>query len=214
MYLGESIDVMAILKKSGGCAGGVSIYGGAKALMWAANTQRIRRTLWSNTQALMKTYFPKIDFGDVEFCINCTLVSNWFASPGSVSAMTFGNTIFFKGSDIQKNRAGLKLLMHELFHVNQVRELGGQIEFACEYGKGYLAKGSYRDNPMEAKAYQFVADHGNELPLEQTKPQGPVHLHGQPQCAGGNHHGHCPRMREETSCGRVMNFGFICHHKS
>ena len=78
--------------------------------------------------------------------------------------MTFGYTIFFKGSNIQKSRGGLKLLMHELVHVDQVRRKGGEVAFACDYGKGYLKGGSYRKNPMEVEAYDFVDKHGDSLP--------------------------------------------------
>ena len=96
----------------------------------------------------------------VRFCIKSNLPANWFQSPGKVAGMTFGYTVFFKGTDIQKSWAGLELLMHELFHVDQVRRRGdNEARFACDYGEGVLKGGSYMKNPMEAKAYAFVASH-------------------------------------------------------
>jgi hypothetical protein len=74
--------------------------------------------------------------------------------------MTFGYTIFFKASDYQKSWARLEYLLHELVHVDQVRRRGdSESSFACDYGKGYLAAGSYRNNPLEVEAYDFVANH-------------------------------------------------------
>ena len=85
--------------------------------------------------------------------------------------MTFGYTIYFKRTDIQKTQAGLKLLMHELAHVDQVRRFGGEIPFACKYGKGYLKGGSYLKNPLEVAAYRMVEKHGDELPAKQKNPK-------------------------------------------
>lgn len=133
-------------------------------LCLARNAQRQRRELWKNTRKALKPFFPNLKLRDVRFCINSSLPGNWFQSAGSVGGMTFGYTIFFKGSDLQKSRAGLRLLMHELVHVDQVRRKGGEVAFACGYGKGYLKAGNYRDNPMEVEAYDFVTKHGGSLP--------------------------------------------------
>jgi Domain of unknown function (DUF4157) len=113
---------------------------------------------------LMGRYFPGLDLNEVEFCLDSTLPANWFAPPGDVAAMTFGYRIYFKGSGIQDSQAGLKLLMHELVHADQVRRRGGEVSFACHYGRGYLEAGGYRSNPMEAEAYAFVVKHGPSLP--------------------------------------------------
>jgi len=157
------MSVLSSLKEAGGCSGGVAVYSGAKALAMAANLQRKHRTLWPETKKLLNSFFPKLNLNRVRFCIKSSLPPNWFESPDKVDAMTFGETIFFKGTDIQKSKAGLKLLMHELVHVDQVRRKGGEIPFACAYGKGYLEAGSYRNNPMEVEAYDFVAGHGDLL---------------------------------------------------
>lgn len=164
-------NVLAYLKTVGGCKGGIAIYSGARALIMAGNTQRKRRELWPATKKVMKPYFPDLDLGKVEYCINASLPPNWFTSPDNIAAMTFGDTIFFKGSDIQKSHAGLLLLMHELVHVDQVRRKGGETPFACAYGSGFLQGGSYEKNPMEKAAIDFVARHGPSLPDGVKKPE-------------------------------------------
>lgn len=166
-----SLDVRAFLKKSGGCSGGVAIYTGAEQAMWIANKARKKRELWPATKRVFKPYFPKLDLGKVRFSINSTLVGNWFTKANSVEAMTFGYRIYFDNTDYQISRRGLKLIMHELVHVDQVRRLGGEVEFACAYGKGYLKGGNYRDNPLEVEAYDFVTEHGGSLPNGVKKPK-------------------------------------------
>ena len=154
------MSVLSTLQSAGGCAGGIAIYNAAKAAAQFANIQRKRRELKQSTKTLMKKYFPKLKLGKVRFCINSTLPANWFEKPGKVDAMTFGYTIYFKGSGIQQSKAGLLLLMHELVHVDQVRRRSdSETKFACDYGKGFLQGGNYRNNPLEVEAYDFVAAH-------------------------------------------------------
>lgn len=158
------MSVLAELKKAGGCQGGKVIYAAAKLSCQAANVARKDRELWDNTRKLFKKYFPDLNLKKVRFHINCTLPGNWFTSANSVDGMTFGYDIYFKGSDLQKSRKGLRLLMHELVHVDQVRRLGGELAFACKYGEEYVKAGNYRDNRLEVEAYDFVAKHGASLP--------------------------------------------------
>jgi hypothetical protein len=162
--------VLTTIKNAGGCSGGVAIYSGAKALCVAGNVQRKKRKLWSNTKREMRKHLPKLDLNKVRFCIHSKLPANWYESPGKVAAMTFGYTIYFKGTDVQKTRDGLRLLLHELVHVDQVRKLGSETAFACEYGKGYLKAGSYSRNPMELAAEDLVNRVGDSLPLRQSNP--------------------------------------------
>jgi len=158
------MSALSELKRAGGSAGGVAIYSAAKVAAELSNVQRKDRKLWKTTRAEMRKYFPKLDLTKVTFHINSTLPGNWFQTAGSVEAMTFGYTIFFKHSDYQKSRKGLKYLMHELVHVDQVRRKGGEIAFAQAYGRGFLAAGNYRDNPLEVEAYEFVEKNGDALP--------------------------------------------------
>jgi hypothetical protein len=152
--------------------GSVAVYYAAKGACLFANAQRQRRKLWKNTRKLMKQYFPDLKLNDVRFCIHSNLPPNWFESPLRVEGMTFGDTIFLKGTDYQKTRAGLATLMHELFHVDQVRRHGGEMGFAVAYGEGFLKGGNYSKNPMETAAVNFVEANRASLPEGVKKEKG------------------------------------------
>lgn len=155
------MGVLETLRQMGGCTGGVTVYGAAKAAADARNSvpgaYRKRRALRPEVACRLQPLFPELDLDRVRIRVNCSLPGNWFASGDDVDAMTFGYTIYFEGSGYQTDEAKLPLLIHELAHVEQVRRLGGETEFACEYGKGFLAAGSYEANPLEVEArhYQF-----------------------------------------------------------
>jgi hypothetical protein len=154
------MDILGILRRKGGCAGGQLIYYAAKGLCLAANVQRMRRELWPDTIRRMNALLPQLNLHRVRFCINCSLPGNWFTTANNVVGMTFGYTIFFKGSGYQTSWPGLEDILHELVHVDQIRRRGdSESNFACDYGKGYLAAGNYRNNPMELEASNFVANH-------------------------------------------------------
>ncbi len=205
------MSVLSELRDVGGCAGGVAIYTAAKELARIRNIARKKRKLWASTKKVMKSYFPKLNLDEVEFCINSSLPPNWFQSPDRIQAMTFGYRIYFKGSRVQGSKPGLKLLMHELVHVDQVRRLGSDVAFACAYGEGYLKSGSYKNNSMEVAAVDFVDQHGKSLPDGVKKTAPGTHIHGFPKCRGGKHHKSCAGKREELSCGQMLNT-FLCVH--
>ena len=82
--------------------------------------------------------------------------------------MTFGYTIFWRDELDENNPDHLVGLIHELVHVDQVRRHGGESEFACHYGRGYIDGGgelpayiadvtAYHRNQLEAEAYTFDA---------------------------------------------------------
>ena len=206
------MSVLSELKKAGGCSGGVAIYFTARESARLRNVQRKERKLWSSTKVVMKKFFPKLDLDKVEFCINSSLPANWFESPDKVQAMTFGTRMYFKGSNIQKSRAGLKLLMHELVHIDQIRRKGGETAFACAYGKGYLESGSYRQNPLEVEAFNFVDKHGSSLPDGVKKPEIVVHTHPFPGCQGGKHHKSCEGKKAEHFCRKLFGTSYTCVH--
>lgn len=162
------MSILSQLQAAGGCSGGVAIYNLAKGTVGATNLFRKRIKLWPDTKAIMRRFFPELNLNKVTFCNNSSLPGNWFTSANSVGAMTFGYNIFFKGKDIQQHWEKLELLMHELVHVDQVRKRSDdEVLFACDYGKGYLKAGSYRENPMEIEAYDFVKAH----PLPASLPE-------------------------------------------
>jgi hypothetical protein len=112
----------------------------------------------------MRAHFPALDLAAVRICRNASLPPNWLPGAPRVAGMAFGNHIFLTLDDYARSRRGLRLLMHELVHTDQVRRAGSERAFACAYGRGFLVGGGYRGNPLEEEAYAFVAEHGASLP--------------------------------------------------
>lgn len=151
------MGIIDTLRDMGGCAGGVTIYFAAKGLAIARNLQRIDRKLRQETIDLLQPLFPELDLKKIEFNVNAFLPSEWYDD--NADAMTFGDKIYFKHSNIQNDNrtdSSLMLLMHELVHADQVRRLGGETVFACEYGMGFVNAGfNYENNPLEVEANAF-----------------------------------------------------------
>ena len=152
------MGVIDTLKKLGACEGGKVVYKAAKRGAQARNANRKDRTLKAETKRRMWFLFPDLDLDRVRFSINSALPPNWFTSENDVEGMTFGYRIFFKGSGYQTTDVGLRVLVHELVHVDQVRRRGDdEGKFACDYGTGYRSGGwSYEDNPLEQEAYSWL----------------------------------------------------------
>ncbi len=154
------MSVLDTLRDLGGCTGGITIYQAAKRSAQVRNVFRKARKLKPETICRLSDLFPGLDLSRVRIYINASLPANWFTSADDVYGMTFGYKIYFKGSGYQKSEEGLQKLMHELVHVDQVRRRGdSETQFACDYGEGYLAAGSYEVNPLEIEAYGFVNNH-------------------------------------------------------
>jgi Domain of unknown function (DUF4157) len=154
------MSIKSFLQDKGGCAGGRLVYYAAQTSAALVTIGRKTHKLDANAKAKLGPLFPGLNLSKVRFKTGCSLPGNWFEKGSKVDAMTFGYFIYFKGKYILKSDAKLNLLMHELVHVDQVRRYGSEHKFACEYGKGYLAAGSYRSNPLEVEAYDFVATFG------------------------------------------------------
>lgn len=152
------MSIMSQLQAAGGCEGGKAIYFGARTSAQVLNAFKQTNKLKTATKARFKPLFPKLDLDRVRVRPDCILPGNWFKS--GVKAMTFGYTIYCKGSHMQSTDAKLNILMHELVHVDQIRRRGNdESRFACDYGKGYLAGGGYMENPLEIEAYDFVTNY-------------------------------------------------------
>jgi Domain of unknown function (DUF4157) len=162
-----------------GCTVGRTVFTETKRSAQLANIGRSRRPLQAATVARLQPLFPATDLRDVRVRTRCRLPSNRFREDGSIYAMTFGTTIYFRGELDERDPRQLVQLIHELVHVDQVRRFGGEAEFACEYGKGYLNGGgrlpsyigtpsAYHRNPLESEAYsfeeQFRDAHGRVVP--------------------------------------------------
>lgn len=154
------MNVLNTLKDLGGSAGGIAVYFGAKAVAELANITKERNKLKAGVKEKFAPLFPELDLDRVRIRPDCTLPANWFTSPNRIQAMTFGYTIYCKGQHMQSTPEKLDVLMHELFHVDQVRKRGdNEAQFAADYGKAFLNAGSYENNPMEVKADNFVTQH-------------------------------------------------------
>ena len=162
-----------------GCTLGQTIYAEAKRTAQYANLFRPYRPLRHDTQAMLRTLFPQLDVARIRVRTGCRLPPNRFRTSGPIYAMTFGYTIYYRDSLDESNPDEIVNLIHEVVHVDQVRRLAGERDFACEYGKGYLEGGgtlpayiehpsAYHRNPLEAEAYTFEAqfqdEHGKAIP--------------------------------------------------
>ena len=151
-----------------GCALGQSIFVETKRSAQIVNITRPRRGLQPATIDRLKPLFPDLDLENIRIRTGCRLPSNRFRQTGSIYAMTFGYTTYWRDDPVETDAEDLVHLIHEIVHVDQVRRLGGESSFACAYGRGYLEGGgklpayidqpdAYYRNPLEAEAYSFEA---------------------------------------------------------
>lgn len=151
-----------------GCALGRTIYAETKRSAQLANLTRSRRPLRPATIERLRPLFPAVDLERVRVRTRCRLPPNQFARDGSIYAMTFGSTIYFRDELDEQEPSDLVKLIHELVHVEQVGRYGNESAFACAYGRGYVDGGgelpsylrsptAYHRNPLESEAYAFEA---------------------------------------------------------
>ena len=149
-----------------GCALGQSVFAETKRSALIVNFARPRRPLQTTTIARLRPLFPDLDLTQIQVRSRCRLPSNQFRQTGSIYAMTFGYSIFWRDELDENDPNDIVKLIHEIVHVDQVRRRGSESAFACEYGRGYLEGGgqlpayiadatAYHRNPMEAEAYTF-----------------------------------------------------------
>lgn len=151
-----------------GCELGKTAFRETKRSTRIANFGRRARPLHPDTVDRLRSVFPSLDLADVRIRTRCRLPPNRFRETGSIYAMTFGRTIYWRDELDENDPRDLVKLIHELVHVDQVRRHGGESDFACAYGTGYLEGGgelpayidepdAYHRNPLEAEAYSFEA---------------------------------------------------------
>ncbi len=163
------MGVFELIEDMGGCEGGKFVYNRAKDLTKARNILKKYKRLTDRTINCLRGFYPHVDLSRVRYKVRCSLPGNWFTRENNYGAITFGYKIFFKDRDVQKREDMIHLLMHELFHIEQMERLGSQDQFACEYGKGFLqADGDYATNPLEKEAYDF--QNNNPVPTQCYDP--------------------------------------------
>lgn len=149
-----------------GCELGTTILRETKRSAQIANVARRPRPLRLETTRRLQALFPELDLTAIRVRTRCRLPSNRFSERGSIYAMTFGDTIYWRDELDEHDPRDLVHLIHELVHVDQIRRHGGEDRFACAYGVGYLEGGgdlpayieeptAYHRNPLEAEAYSF-----------------------------------------------------------
>jgi hypothetical protein len=151
-----------------GCELGKTVFRETKRSAQIANFRRATRPLRARTIQRLQPLFPDLDLHRVRVRTRCRLPSNRFREHGSIYAMTFGTTIYWRDALDEDDPQDLVKLIHEIVHVDQVRRHGGETGFACAYGMGYIGGGgvlpayiddptAYHRNPLEAEAYSFEA---------------------------------------------------------
>jgi hypothetical protein len=111
---------------------------------------------WELARRLLADFFPELDLETVRVRHRARL-----AIPSRYRAITLGSGIYVRPELRATRVADLELLLHELAHVRQYRRLGW-LGFALSYGAG-VARGGYRDNPLETEARELVRDHAESL---------------------------------------------------
>jgi hypothetical protein len=154
-----------------GCMAGVLAYAAARTACRIRNAGRRRLSLPAEVVRRFAPLFPALDLTRVRVCPGASLPPNWLGPRVfRADGITFGNEIFVVADDPFANRRALRLLLHELVHVDQVRRLGGERAFACAYGRGYVEGGSYRENPLEREAYEIERRHAGLLDVLARAP--------------------------------------------
>ncbi len=94
--------------------------------------------------------------------------------PRRFRAITLASGIYARGGLTASNPTDMRLLLHELVHVAQVRRHGSAWRFAWEYGAGVAAGWSWADHPMEVEAIAHEAAEAPRLMarLERTERKG------------------------------------------
>jgi hypothetical protein len=152
---------------------GQSVFTEAKRSAQIANILRRSRPLQATTITRLRPLFPNLDIENVKVRTRCRLPSNHFRETGTIYAMTFGYTIYWRDELDETKADDLVKLIHELVHVDQVRRNGSESAFACQYGRGYIEGGGtlpayiddvtdYHRNPLEAEAYNFDSQFRDE----------------------------------------------------
>lgn len=119
---------------------GTTIFREAKRSAQIANVGRATRPLGADTIERLQPLFADLDLHLVRVRSKCRLPSNRFREHGSIYAMTFGNTIYWRDDLDEHDPGDLVRLIHEIVHVDQVRRLGGETAFArvvrCRLSRG------------------------------------------------------------------------------
>ncbi len=156
------------------CISGISVYFAAKAGNASLNAFKARHFLPDTFKTKLQKLFDNTSFDSVCYVEGANLIANAFDPKSETKGMTFGPdtmagvvmraVVYLKSIFDENDYESRKTMVHELVHVKQIDRYGGEIGFACEYGKGYVSAGlSYEGNPLEEEAYDFTKDHDQKI---------------------------------------------------
>lgn len=164
--IAEALGLIKNRPQPVGCSLGKVAYREMKRSAQITNVTRPRTELSPATKAMLRELYPDLDVDTIRVRTQCRLPANRFNRTGSMYAMTFGYSIYWRDDLDEDDPKDLVKLIHEVMHVDQVRRLGGEEFFACQYSEGYVTgggelpayieePGAYHRNPLEAEAYMF-----------------------------------------------------------
>lgn len=164
--IGQATGVWRSTVISVGCTVGRTVYREAKRSAMIVNVRRPREPLDEQVKAELAPHFPELDLDRIRMRTRARLPANRFNPAGNYYAMTFGYDIYWRDDFDPGDPSDRVKLAHEVMHVEQVRRHGGESNFACAYGAGYVEGDgdvpsrigrptAYHRNPFEAEAYNF-----------------------------------------------------------
>ena len=102
--IGETFGIIPPQTSSVGCSMGKVAYRETRRAAQIANVMRPRRALAPETQAMLHSIFPDLDVAAIRVRTHCRLPANRFKPTGSIYAMTFGTTLYWRGDRCRTGR--------------------------------------------------------------------------------------------------------------
>jgi hypothetical protein len=117
------------------------------------NRCKVRQALGNPSRVMLGPLFADVDLSQVKIVANA--IMPW---PRPRRAITLGSSVYIRDGFDQAKSRDLRLLLHELVHVDQYRRLG-MLGFIWAYGRALGRSGSYRKNSLEVEAFIFATQH-------------------------------------------------------
>lgn len=140
---------------------GVPIYFTLKFIILLINGKKILNPIFINDNRF-NIFFHPVSLDKIKIIDNALLPQNLFIN-NKTFGMGMGKYIFLAFPFLMEDNYSLKILFHELVHIQQAAERKSEIKFAADYAFGFLNAKSYRKNPLEIEAYNFVQINFNIL---------------------------------------------------
>lgn len=178
LFIGNVVwSIIDLIARLGACLAGQAIYLLTKADLVLINTGfavlgATVKYLSAEFQNRLSQLFGGTDFANVLYQEQSHLPEEYI-DRDETDAMTMGGVelagvmldyMIYVRDFVTRFDGDVRLLVHELVHVTQYHRTGSEMAFACAYGMGYKeGGGSYRENPLEDEAYDFVTAHYHDI---------------------------------------------------